>query len=111
MSLVGFGRRLGDVSVAALTQNSNRLSSRMENVLSNLRPRVQNLSQVWRHPLSQQFRFYPASVFCETHPLDGRVGLGSEVGSPSESGQFFILGLKMSDEDKSLRAVIQMTTS
>jgi hypothetical protein len=28
------------------------------------------------------------------------------VGSPSESGQFFILRLKMSDEDKSLPAVI-----
>jgi hypothetical protein len=40
-----------------------------------------------------------------------RVGLGSGVGSPSESGQFFTFGLRISDEDKSLPAVMQMITS
>jgi putative transposase len=51
MSLAEVGRRLGDVSVAALTQNSKRLSSRIEND-SDLRRRFDKLTHLWSHPAS-----------------------------------------------------------
>jgi hypothetical protein len=51
MSLAEVGRKLGDVSVAALTQNSKRLSSRKEND-SDLRRRFDKLTRIWSHPAS-----------------------------------------------------------
>ena len=45
MSLARIGRKLGDVSVAALTQNRKRLLSRMEDD-SDVRHRFQKLTQM-----------------------------------------------------------------
>jgi len=51
MSLARVGRKLGDVSVAALTQNRKRLLSRMEND-PDLRRRFQKLTRMWSPILS-----------------------------------------------------------